>query len=433
MTSKSHKSGPTLKSKLLSTLPEWARRRVFLRLALNPRHWPGLFGLALILVIRGFIPLRIGWLWTKRIGHFVGDVSLMYAERHLYPEKAKFDVYCLEPTHIIPNKFWLQVAKRNFRITPLIWPTVKILRDYDIEPPWLLKPWYHVSGTRDLKGYFHRSGVTIPFLPEEDSAGKKWLKSVGHIEGQPIVCLHVRDSAYLKNRTGQEGRPEDSYSHHDYKDSDISTYVDAAEWLAEQGALVLRMGQLAEKRLNSTHPRVIDYAFREDKSDFLDVWLMSSCSLFIGTASGPSIFAESRGIPVLWVNYLPFGGLATWTNCIGAGKALYNSAGKRLSLREHLNMIFHMTEEYADMGVRIRDLSSQEIKDSVMEAWNRALGSWIRDESDVRNREEFLDELSNSEANYLHGYIHPKTRALTCWMEQLKGENENPDKFRPGF
>ena len=46
------------------------------------------------------------------------------------------------------------------------------------------------------------------------------------------------------------------------------------EWLADQGVWVLRMGKIMERPIPTEHPRIVDYAFEPNKSDFLDIWLL---------------------------------------------------------------------------------------------------------------------------------------------------------------
>ena len=73
---------------------------------------------------------------------------------------------------------------------------------------------------------------------------------------------------------------------HDYRDSEISTYVEAAEVLAEMGYTVFRMGALVKETLVSKHPRVIDYATNGMRTEFLDVFLGAYCAFCISTGSG---------------------------------------------------------------------------------------------------------------------------------------------------
>ena len=47
--------------------------------------------------------------------------------------------------------------------------------------------------------------------------------------------------------------------------------------LAEKGYWVFRMGKAVEDVFNVEHPRVIDYAQSNERSDFLDIWLMANC------------------------------------------------------------------------------------------------------------------------------------------------------------
>ena len=76
-----------------------------------------------------------------------------------------------------------------------------------------------------------------------------------------------KDSAYLSVHKGNE------YSYHNYRDTDIQNYVLAAEELTFRGYFVIRMGIHVHQAINSTDPKVIDYATNGMRSDFMDIFL----------------------------------------------------------------------------------------------------------------------------------------------------------------
>lgn len=70
------------------------------------------------------------------------------------------------------------------------------------------------------------------------------------------------------------------WSYHNYRDSDVSTYIKAAEAIAEMGYTVFRMGALVKEPLVSKHPKVIDYATNGMRTEFLDIFLVHT-ALFV--------------------------------------------------------------------------------------------------------------------------------------------------------
>ena len=171
-------------------------------------------------------------------------------------------------------------------------------------------------------------------------------------------------------------------SYHDHRDSDISTYVKAAEALAEMGYTVFRMGAIVKEPLISRHPRVIDYATNGMRSEFLDIFLGAHCTFCVSTGSGwdsvPTIFRR----PVMFVNHLPFFAASAITLPITIYPKLLadKDSSSTLSLKELTlrNLATpHNSAAYEDAGVEIRDLSSEELVEAVTEMAQRVEGTFV--------------------------------------------------------
>jgi putative glycosyltransferase (TIGR04372 family) len=145
-------------------------------------------------------------------------------------------------------------------------------------------------------------------MPQNDlEKGKRLLKELGVAPNQPYICLAVRDKAYL---AGQE--PKLDWSYHDFRDSEIADYLEMAEYLAELGFIVLRMGKIVKDALISRNPNVIDYANSKLQSDFADVFLFSTCTFCISTSTGMDALASIFRVPIGLVNIVS-------TNSVGIG------------------------------------------------------------------------------------------------------------------
>ena len=169
---------------------------------------------------------------------------------------------------------------------------------------------------------------------------------------------------------------------HDYRDSEISTYVEAADVLAEMGYTVFRMGALVKEPLVSKHPKVIDYATNGMRTEFLDIFLGAYCIFCISTGSGwdsvPTIFRR----PIMFVNHLPIFGPSAITLPI----TIYPKLLRDPKLLKPLSLIDLIEKKlatplnsaaYADAGVDIRDLSSEELVEAVTEMAQRVEGTFV--------------------------------------------------------
>lgn len=376
-----------------------------------------LFAIPVVFFLRCLRPWRIvrfGTLRSNRIGHFAADAGQQWAERQLESNSGKYiDLYWLPSTTC--NDFWARMVRRNF---PVHW----WVRPLDVLNQKIPGGAAHHrpssdTGSRDLDGLREKVGTNMPFLPEEDEQAKAWLRSLGWRDGEPIVCLLVRDSAYLESHLP---RSVGSWHYHDYRDSDIATYVPAAEWLAGQGAWVLRMGKKMARPLPGNHPRVVDYAFRPDRSDFLDVWLFAHCDLCMSTGSGPDMVSDVYRRPLLLLNFFPVRNLFSWSSAMHWSKKLVWESNKvPLTLKEHLDHSFFMTSQYQEAGIEIIDLTSEEILAGVQERWQRIQGTWTDTEDDLRRHARVWEILAaHPDFAKFNGWIHPEARLAATWLRR---------------
>jgi putative glycosyltransferase (TIGR04372 family) len=172
---------------------------------------------------------------------------------------------------------------------------------------------------------------------------------------------------------------------HEYRDSEVSSYLKAAYVLAEMGYTVFRMGAAVKEPLHSRHPLVIDYASNGMRTEFLDVFLGAHCKFCISTGSGwdniPTIFGKKK----LLVNHLPvFGPDAVTASHIIYPKILRDiKSGSTLGISELIERNIQSalrTKSYESAGVEIINLSEEEIVDAVIEMAQRVEGTFVETE-----------------------------------------------------
>lgn len=377
----------------------------------------GLWAIPLLFIVRFIKPLKIfrfGTFLTDRIGHFVADSAIYLAENKNCTNKKYFDIFWLDSNS--SNQFWVVLLKRNLKVINLsrnihFWN--RVLPGGSIHHIPFLK-----NGSRDIEGVLEKSKNKIKFLEEENLLGENWLSKFGWIKSMPFVCLIVRDDAYLNQDELNKGH---NWEYHNYRDSDIKTYVKASEWLAEQGVWVIRMGKIMKCPIPTRNPRIIDYAFHSEKSDFLDVWLFANCNLCISTATGADQISDVFRKPLLIINYLPIKDFYSWSNAVHVPKHLkWKENGNYLNFSEHLKHSYYLSEEYVNARIEIVDLNENEILDAVRETWLDLQGSWIKD-SKINYKHEKLWNLLRDTSDFksIHGYIHHKARFGEKWLESM--------------
>ena len=274
--------------------------------------------------------------------------------------------------------------------------------------------------SRDIEGLFNRLDGSIPFLSRESAVAERYLKSKGWKLGEPFVCLLVRDSKFLE--VYREPYSEKYY--HDYRDSEIETFMPAVEWLAAQGVWVLRMGKSMARPMKVNSNLMIDYAFDSEKSDLLDIWLFANCTGVISTSSGLDQLAMIYQKPQLYVNALPLGSLNSWTNMIWVPKNLrWRESGQDLTLNEHLDHCYFDQASYDAAGITIVSLDESEINAAVQEFWWKICKVWSYNGENLDLQAKFWDILQRwTGFEEMHGTIDARACIGSDWLSRVQIE-----------
>ncbi|MBT5399902.1 TIGR04372 family glycosyltransferase [bacterium] len=378
----------------------------------------GIWSVPLVFIIRAIRPIvtiKIGTFFSTRIGHFVADTAQQWAAN----KKNPWNIICL---YWLPdntcNIQWEKMVRRNLFVHSWVYYIDRWNRLLPGGEKHYLPS--TCTGSLDINGFLENTGDSFSFLSNEENDAKSWLRSKGWREGNPFVCLMVRDSLYLNQDPLHSNKYD--WSYHSYRNSDIHTYSLAIEWLANNGVWVIRMGKIASERMLLSHPMVIDYAFDKGKSDLLDIWLFANCNLCISSGTGPDMISDVYRRPTLFVNFIPVIRLFSWSHSFIYPKHLiWESSGIYLTLSEHLDHSFVSTEEYRMAGIKIINLLPDEILNAVQESWERITGIWINDKDDTKDKEQFWAKLKTSpEYLELHGFIHPESRLLSSFLRDNK-------------
>ena len=362
--------------------------------------------------------MRFQALVSTRIGHFAGNTEIYLCKRDAninIPVQKYIDIFYI--TEPVSNKQLALMWKRVLHIWPS-WIVAPIIRVNRLVPNGgCHEVGQNIQTALDVHNLLNRFPSHLNFTSDEETRGNAVLQEMGLPIDAQFVCLHVRDSAYLSSHI-----PDNDWSYHNYRDSDIQNYVLAAEALAECGYFVIRMGAKVNASINSTNPKIIDYATNGMRSDFMDIYLGGKCSFCITTGSGWDSIPEIFRRPIVYVNMVPLGCLHTsGSKFLSITKQhVWNSSRKALTLSEIFSngVGFCMDAQHFQLqGVELIENTSEEIRDVAMEMAERIDGAWNPHADDESLQQRFWElyptnALDSYSGNQLHGEIRARFGAI---------------------
>lgn len=186
-----------------------------------------------------------------------------------------------------------------------------------------------VSGTHLISRFIdaHFQDTDAPLITIDKSTRDRAhaeLRTIGIDPSRRIVTLHVRESGYERGAPIATTGP---------RNAQIDAYVPAIRTLIARGYQVVRLGDTMMRPLEP-FDGFFDYPFSPIRSDYLDIVLTSLCDFHIGTSSGMSHVPLLFDRPVLYTNWMPYGGFIHSRRTLTLTKALYERCGRRIPPHE---------------------------------------------------------------------------------------------------
>jgi putative glycosyltransferase (TIGR04372 family) len=247
---------------------------------------------------------------------------------------------------------------------------------------------YRDDQDKDVYGVLESTKVHINFTDTEERFGQEALKRLGIVREAPFVCFLSRSPDYLNTKF-----PRGNWHYHDYRDSDINSFIPVAVELTRRGYYALRMGAAVIEKLKTNNPMVIDYATKY-RTDFLDIYLAAKCHFHLGDNCGfncvPMIFRR----PLAVVNLIPLEHAPTWgSDYLFIPKKLWLIKENRLlSFQEILGSEigrFCYSRQYEESGIEVIENTPEEITALAVEMDLRLKGKWQVKEGDEELQRSF--------------------------------------------
>ena len=349
-------------------------------------YFPFLLPIALLLALFNKlspVPVKICLLRVERVGHLSSNQEQILCEfdHNLLPRAFRIFVHRDKPSNLVLYRMLDRVIHFRQSFLPL-YDVCRKLGGLGVGDDSL----NNIEG-RDPLQLVDNTEQHIDFTSEEQEEAHRDCRALGVDPHAPFVSVLGRDTGYLDFIK----EPTDKNS---YRNVEINTFVPAMEYLADSYQ-VIRLGNIAKERVDSTHQNIIDYPFSDNKTEMLDVFLSAKCRFFVSVGTGlDAIAAYNFRIPVLYVNYIPIQYLTELKrNTICIFKKLWNTDKNRyFTLTEILSsdLQYGATPETLDpLNAKVHDNSAEEILAVTQEMNERLNGTWRETEEDAVLQKRF--------------------------------------------
>lgn len=242
--------------------------------------------------------------------------------------------------------------------------------------------------------------------PDIGKRGRDVLENAGVPPNAWFVALHVREARINADVPGI----------HNILNSDISTYVTGISEITKRGGWVIRMGDPGMVRMPAL-PNVIDYCHSDFRSDWMDIFLLTTCRFMLASASGPALIPPIFGVPALLTNWWPPAQRPWHASDIFIPKLIMKADEDRhLTLSEMLQEPFawcHSRRYLAKNKISVHDASAELIAGAVRQMLDRMSGEFAA-------VSKFQEELARADRIYRAHGIPGKAQFADSYVEQYR-------------
>lgn len=300
-----------------------------------------------------------------------------------YPNRQLFDMYARRCRFVsATNRVSRKVASLYIALLELAGRFTEITTDY-----------------RKINQDFLRNPPVIGFSAAETAEFSRQMERAGIDPARPLICFGLRDMAYyefygdvMKIPLSRQGKR--ASTHH--RCPPLDTYVRFAQYWAEKGCQVVRMGlRVSEALPDGLHPLIIDYA-SGPRSDELDAFLFARCWFLTagdtGLFSGAAAFDRPSMVSDLFLIQNTIYSSNKQVRNIFVPKLIRDTReGRYLTFREQIyfNPFFSYHDDCSAAGFEIVHNSAEDVIDATIELTERLEGTFEASPEDAELQKAF--------------------------------------------
>ncbi|MBO6518919.1 MAG: TIGR04372 family glycosyltransferase [Rhodospirillales bacterium] len=275
----------------------------FMRAIVRAAGW--LTVLPMLYLIEPFYRIRIGTMYTQRIGHLAENAETFIRKMRMegFPPRTGYFFFGHNPANRQLYKMWLRTRTYPVRF---IDSRLGTWLAFTLRPA-LSKTrfWEACKETGVEYRAFDDTPPVLYFTDEEEERGRRELEKMGIGRDDWFVAFHARDNAFLS-----AWRPElkDHWARpvNQGRNVDVRTMLKAADYIASKGGFAIRVGAQVEEPLPpGLHPKIIDYA-SSFRNEFMDIYIAARSRFFISSLSGIDSIALAFNVPLVTTNHSPY-------------------------------------------------------------------------------------------------------------------------------
>ena len=374
----------------------------------------------IILLIKPFKNIRFSLQSSERLGDFATHMEVYLSENKISILRKNLDIFVM--TDIISNKTYLSLLKKkvvilpNFITYPIFHVITLLSHKFKLFKDFILKTKFEDNNFSIIN-----SNCNLTIEKTFIEKGNIFLNSLNIPKDAKIICLIVRDNAYLKKKF-----PKKNWDYHNYRNSNINNYKEAINAATERGYYVFRMGEITEQELKlNNNEKFIDYStyFR---TDFLDIFLAYKCNFCITTGTGwDCIPAFTFRKPTVWTNYTPVGNMNTYSeNFLFSIKTHYDKVKKKKMTLKEISESFggyaNSSDLFKKSNILLEENSPEDLRDLTIEMIDKLEGNLnIEDEDEQLQKTFWSKYVEYFMLKNLKPEISSKLNPLWCTTQRL--------------
>lgn len=338
------------------------------------------FVIPILVLIRKFYDYKICLMRTDRLGHLALNSQLFFIRNKKNLIK-NLNYYLIAPSinsSNIANKdlllLYIEYSKNLHNVRIICSSSLYFFFNYS-RVLFCTKDFFSALEARTGGNEFSLAEQTVSFTKKQKKIGDDILLQMGITKNDKLVSIYSRDSGFLDNLNNQT-----DWSYHDYRNTNIESYLKTIKYLIKEGYKVIRIGSDYSKSLEYVNDKYIEYNLSDYKSSFMDLYFPYISSFIIGCKSGATDVSVVFNTPILNTNLTIFSESALGKNDLFIQKRLLDEKGLIISFKDLISdekyYLYDGNKMKSLYGITYIDNSEDEILEATKEMHKKIMGNF---------------------------------------------------------